>query len=127
MGQCLTKQLGPAYVALGFATGHGTASVFNNDGASRALVLAPPVPNSFETWLDQAAPSNYFLNLGSAAATDKWLTTRRKFRHIGEKEGPNGARGQFMWYPPLPNAFDALFYLHETSASQSYPAAHSAR
>jgi len=41
MGQYLSKQLGPAYVAVGFATGHGTASVFNN-GAARALVLAPP-------------------------------------------------------------------------------------
>jgi len=126
MGQCLARQLGPAYVALGFATGHGTASVYN-DGPARALVLAPPIPNSFEMWLEQAAPPNYFLNLSSAATTSKWLTTRRKFRHIGATELPHGARGQFMWYPPLPNAFDALFYLHETSASQPYPAAHPAR
>jgi erythromycin esterase-like protein len=38
------QQLGPAYVALGFSTGHGTASVFAPDGSARALVLAPPLP-----------------------------------------------------------------------------------
>jgi erythromycin esterase len=127
MGQCLSKQLGPAYVAVGFATGHGTASVFNPDGSARALVLAPPLPNSFETWLDQATLPNYFFHLRSAATADKWLTTRRKFRTIGETERPGGANGQFWWYPPLPKAFDALFYLHETSASQPYQAAHPAR
>lgn len=127
MGQCLTKQLGPAYVAVGFATGHGTASVLNPDGTARVLVLTPPIPNSFETWLDQVAPPNYLLNLRSAAAADKWLSTRRKFRSIGQNERPGGANGQFGWYPPLPKVFDALFYLHETSASQPYRAAHPAR
>lgn len=127
MGQCLARQLGPAYVAVGFATGHGTASVFNPDGSARALALAPPIPNSYEVWLDQAASPTYLLDLSSGAAADKWLTTRRKFRQIGETELPRGAKGQFMWYAPLPNAFDALFYLHETSASQPYRAAHPAR
>lgn len=126
MGQYLSKQLGPAYVAVGFATGHGTASVFNN-GSARALVLAPPLPNSFEAWLDQATPPNYFLSLSSTAAVDKWLTKSRKFRNIGESELPGGAEGQFMGYPPLSKAFDALFYLHETSASQPSRAAHPAR
>ncbi|QKG56456.1 erythromycin esterase family protein [Hymenobacter sp. BRD128] len=126
LGQLLAKQLGPAYVAVGFATGHGTASVFDPDGSFRALGLAPPVPNSFETWLDQATPPTYFLQLRSAAVADKWLTTRRKFRQIGET-APNGLNGQFMWYAPLSKAFDALVYLHETSASQPYPAAHPAR
>jgi erythromycin esterase len=127
MGQLLSRQLGPAYVAVGFATGHGTASIFTPDGAARALVLAPPIPNCFEAWLDQATPPNYLLNLRSAATSDKWLTKRRKFRHLGETGGRNGAEGQFMWYAPLPNAFDALFYLHETSASQPYRTAHPAR
>jgi len=127
MGQHLARQLGPAYVAVGFATGHGTASVLNPDGSARALVLAPPLPNSYEVWLDQAAPPIYFLNLSRAAAADKWLTTGRKFRNIGATELPRGAAGQFMWYAPLTQAFDALFYLHETSASQLYRTAHPAR
>lgn len=114
-------------MAVGFATGHGTASVYHNDGSSRALVLAPPLPNSFEAWLDQAVAPTYFLNLRSTAIADKWLTTRHLFRHVGATEQPGGAKGQFRWYSPLPNAFDALFYLHETTASQSYPAAHPAR
>ena len=126
MGQYLARQLGPAYVAVGFATGHGTASVFNSDGTSNALVLAPPVPNSFEMWLDQAALPNYLLNLHTAATTSKWLTKNRKFRQIGATE-PGSMNGQFMWYAPLTNAFDALIYLHDTSASQPYRAAHPAR
>jgi erythromycin esterase len=127
MGQCLTRQLGPAYVAVGFATGHGTASVFNPDGTARALVLAPPISNSFELWLDQATSPTYFFDLRNTATTDKWLTTRRRFRTIGEMELPGGANGQFKWSAPLVKAFDALFYLHETSASQPYRAAHLAR
>ena len=126
LGRYLARQLGPAYVAVGFATGHGTASVFN-DGPARTLVLAPPISGSFETGLDQAAAPTYFLNLRSTALADKWLTTRHKFRHIGEREGPRGAKGQFIWYAPLPKAFDGLFYLHETSASQPYRAAHPPR
>ncbi|MGI4873882.1 MAG: erythromycin esterase family protein [Janthinobacterium lividum] len=96
MGQYLSRQLGPAYVAVGFATGHGTASVFNPNESARTLVLAPPLSDSFEMWLDQAAPPNYFLNLHSAVAADKWLATSRKFRNTGEKELPGGAEGQFM-------------------------------
>ena len=42
LGQYLSKQLGPAYVAVGLATGHGTASVFSPDGSCHALALAPP-------------------------------------------------------------------------------------
>ena len=87
----------------------------------------PPISNSFEAWLDKATPPNYFLNLRSAATADKWLTKNRKFRHIGEREPPRGPKYQFMWYAPLSKAFDALFYLHETSASQPYSAAHPAR
>jgi erythromycin esterase len=127
MGQYLSKQLGPAYVALGFSTGHGTARVLNPDRSSRALVLAPPPPDSFEGWFDQATPPTYFLNLSRAAATDKWLTKSYKFRFIGEMEPPGGAQGQFVRFPPLSKAFDALFYLHETAASQPYRAAHPAR
>lgn len=44
MGQYLAKQLGPAYVAVGFTTGHGTASVTKADGSFRTLVLTPPPP-----------------------------------------------------------------------------------
>jgi len=127
MGQYIAKQLGPAYVAVGFATGHGTASVFNSDGSAQPLVLAPPLPDSFEAWLDQATPPNYFLPLSRLAASDKWLTKSRKFRNIGFNVPPGGAEVQFMAYPPLSKAFDALFYLHETSASQPYRAAHPAR
>ena len=127
MGQHLGRQLGPAYVAVGFATGHGTASVLNPDGTSRALTLAPPISNSYEAWLDQATPPIYLLNLNQAAAADKWLTKGRKFRAIGLSESPRGAEGQFLWYAPLPKAFDALFYLHETSASQINPTARPAR
>jgi erythromycin esterase len=127
MGHYLSKQLGPAYVAVGFATGHGTATVFNPDRSARALVLAPPLPDSFEAWLDQATPPTYFLHLSRAAATDKWLTKSRKFRYIGFSEPSGGAEGQFMDFPPLAKAFDALFYLHETSASHPYQSAHPAR
>ena len=127
LGRFLARQLGPAYVAVGFATGHGTASVFNPDGSAHALVLAPPTPNAFEAWLDQATPPNYFLTLRSAAATSKWLTKRQKFRFIGATGPPGGTKSQFLWHAPLSKAFDALFYLHETSASQPYRAAHPAR
>jgi len=126
MGRHLARQLGPTYVAVGFATGRGTASVFPN-GTARPLVLAPPVSNSYEAWLDQATPPFYLLNLHRTTAADQWLTKGRKFRAIGERERPGGAQGQFMWYAPLPQAFDALFYLHETSASQPYKTAHPAR
>ncbi|MGI4875844.1 MAG: erythromycin esterase family protein [Janthinobacterium lividum] len=127
LGRFLSKQLGPAYVAVGFATGHGTARVFNPDGSARAFVLVPPAPNAFEAWLDQATPPNYFLNLRSAAATSQWLTKRQKFRFIGATGPPGGANSQFWWHAPLSKAFDALFYLHETSASQPYQAAHPTR
>lgn len=127
MGQYVSKQLGSAYVAVGFATGHGTATVFNPDRTSRALVLTPPIPDSFEAWLDQASPPTYFLNMSRATATNKWLTKSHKFRFIAEMEPGGGAEGQFMVFPPLSKAFDALFYLHETSASHLYRAAHPAR
>lgn len=127
MGDYVAQQLGPAYVAVGFATGHGTATVFNPDRSARTLALTPPVSYSFEQGLDQATPPNYFLNLSQAATTGKWLTKSHKFRFIGFNEPPGGAPGQFSGCQPLAKAFDVLVYLHETSASQPYQAAHPAR
>ncbi|MFC6224948.1 erythromycin esterase family protein [Hymenobacter artigasi] len=75
----------------------------------------------------RATPPNYFLHLRSAAKADKWLTKNLKFRQIGATELPRGGEYQFRWYAPLSNAFDALFYLPETSASQPYRVAHPAR
>ncbi|RZK31447.1 MAG: hypothetical protein EOO63_04145 [Hymenobacter sp.] len=109
MGDYVSKQLGPAYVAVGFATGHGTATVFNPDRSARALILAPPVSYSFEQGLDQATTPNYFLNLSQAANTDKWLTKSHKFRFIGFNEPPGGAEGQFTGFPPF-TALKILLY-----------------
>ncbi|WP_167855712.1 erythromycin esterase family protein [Hymenobacter fodinae] len=46
--QYLSKPLGPAYVAQGFATGQGTASGFNQDWMVHALALTPPLPKPVE-------------------------------------------------------------------------------
>jgi hypothetical protein len=70
--------------------------------------------------LTKRPPPSYFLPLNRSAVMDKWLTKSRKFRNIGFNVASSGANAQFMDYPPLSKAFDALFYLHETSASQPY-------
>jgi erythromycin esterase len=130
MGYYLAQEFGAAYAALGFDTGAGTANVFAPDGTFRPLALSAPVPNSFEAWLDRANTPNFLLNLRpikEEIPLNTWLTTGKFLRQIGATELTNGAKGQFGWYPALPSAFDALFYLHQTSASQSYRAAHKAK
>jgi erythromycin esterase len=129
MGYYLAQQFGPAYVALGLTTGAGKANVFESDGTFHPVLLLPPAPHSFEAWLDQASQANYLLILRPVPqeAAAKWLLQRRVFREIGATELANGSKGQFLWYSPLPEAFDALLYLHQTSPSQSYRAAHKAK
>jgi len=123
MGHYLAQQLGPAYVALGFATGNGTASVGGN---FLAVPLTPPVPNSAERWLDQVRAPIFCLNLrelGASTPATNWLLQRHSFRKMGVLL----LTKQFYARPPLPSLYDALIYLHQTSASLSYRAAHPAK
>jgi erythromycin esterase len=127
MGYYLAQDFGAAYAALGFDTGAGTANVFAPDGTFRPLALSALVANSFEAWLDKAHTPTFLLNLRSIKEENPlttWLTTGKLLRQIGATELAHGPKSQFGWYPALPSAFDALFYLHQTSASQSYRAAH---
>lgn len=124
MGYYLAQQFGPAYVAVGFATGRGTASTINRAGGAFLTVpLAPPVPNSAERWLDQVTAPTFFLNLrelGPPAPATDWLTHQHPFRQLGAL----AMTKQFHTRPPLPSLYDALIYLHQTSVSLSYRAAH---
>jgi erythromycin esterase-like protein len=63
MGYYLTHQFGPAYVAVGLATGQGQTNVFASDGTFYPVPLLSPAPHSFEAWLNQASPPNYLLLL----------------------------------------------------------------
>ncbi|MDF7815226.1 erythromycin esterase family protein [Hymenobacter sp. YC55] len=124
MGSYLAQQLGPAYVAAALSTGRGTANIFAADGRFLPIPLQVPVANSCEAWLDQATASTYWLSLRpsrDAGPAAQWLQQKHLFRQLG---GAAQAQGQFSWYPPLPEAFDALLYVRHTSASQSYRAAH---
>ncbi|MGI4874877.1 MAG: erythromycin esterase family protein [Janthinobacterium lividum] len=126
MGYFLAQQFGVAYVPIGFATGIGTASTNSFAAPLIQIPLQAPVAGSFEAWLDQASASNYLLPLLATGATPpeaQWLDQRRQFRSIGALASTSG-QGQFRWHRPLPELFDALFYLHATTASQSYRAAH---
>jgi erythromycin esterase len=125
MGYYLAQQLGLRYVAVGFATGKGMTNVFEADGTFRPIPLLAPDAQSVEAWLNRASSPTYLLALRAvqAEAATKWLLRGSTFRQIGSA----GARVQFLRYPPLPEVFDALLYVRQTSPSQSYRAAHQAK
>lgn len=123
LGFQLRRELGPAYVAVGFATGTGTMSTYSPTGQHRIEPLQAPIPDSFEARLNQADPPVFLLNLraiGVPTAASRWLSRPQWFRLVGARLTSADPRRQFSWQQPLPTLFDALIYLRQTSASQPY-------
>jgi erythromycin esterase-like protein len=114
MGKYLDQKFGKQHVPIGFATSRGEYQAMGRQGLGNHPLQAAPA-DSLEAAFERTGIPRFMLDLrpAKAAADAAWLTRPRLFRSIGalamdEQFGPAA----------LPEQFDAVIYLDETSAAR---------
>ena len=116
-GAFLARNLGDAYVPVGFATGTGTslaATARSGEGLLPRLLTAPP-PSSFEARLLALDHPRAILDLRTVPVDDPrwgWLRERRPFRSMDTSSLPQEFADQ-----RIRKDFDLLVWQAETTAA----------
>lgn len=119
MGGDLDKTFKKQMVVIGFSTAKGAYTAIKGGEIKRDNVLAAPVPRSFERYAQASGMGNFILDIRKRQLRDEpasWLLRPARLRSIGSIAIDNGNE-QFE-YNILPDAYDALIYLENTSASE---------
>ncbi|QJB30034.1 erythromycin esterase family protein [Chitinophaga oryzae] len=119
MGGHLDKTFKKQMVVIGFGTAKGSYTAIKKGEIKRDNVLAPPVPRSFEGYAQASGIGNFILDIRKRQLQEEpasWLLRYARLRSIGSM-AMDGGNAQFE-YNILPDAYDALIYLDNTSASE---------
>nr|WP_295866903.1 erythromycin esterase family protein [uncultured Chitinophaga sp.] len=119
MGGQLDRAFKKKMVVIGFSTTKGTYTAIRKGELKRDNVLAAPVPRSFEQYAQASGLGNFVLDIRKRQLQDEpasWLLRHARLRSIGSI-AMDGDNAQFE-YNILPDAYDALIYLEDTSGSE---------
>ncbi|MGW0590112.1 erythromycin esterase family protein [Streptosporangium sp. NPDC002607] len=112
-GAFLRDRLGTRYVTIGLAFGQGSFRAQDANGRWRTVTVGPPEKGGNNHALSRVSPSDYFLDMRTTSASARaWLDRPRRTRDAGR-----------LWPEPermvsLGKSYDALIYLHETTAAR---------
>lgn len=116
LGQLARERYGQAAYLLGFSTYAGTVTAASDWGApSERMAVRPGLPESYEAVFHAVEPANFVLWLHHEAA-GQVLQTPRLQRAIGVIYRPQTERISHYFSARLPDQFDALIHLDQTSA-----------
>lgn len=120
MGGHLREWYGGELVAIGLT---GYAGEFNTHSPTRRAIAAqrlpPPPPDSYEAAFRQTDLPRLLLDLRDLPARSRaagWLWGPRRLRDIGAGYDEDRPEAYYAWLP-LPEQFDALIYLQDTTPS----------
>ncbi len=117
MGAYLEEWYGRGHVVIGFAAGEGEyTAVVQGKGLRSNNQLQPPKADSIENFFRRSGIPMFLLDLRMASADDPasaWLKRGRPFRSIGSV----AMDAQFP-KQDVTQAFDALIYIDDTSATR---------
>lgn len=117
IGQLCKSRYGNKAYNIGFLTNHGTviaASYWNGPAVVKALLRARP--DSYEALLHRANSSRYFLPLKQDPELEDALAKPRLERAVGVIYRPDNERASHYFEAVLPNQFDEICWIDETSA-----------
>lgn len=113
MGDYLDKKFGKKHVTIGFATLRGEYRAVGKEGLGNHKLQAPP-DDSYESAFQRTGLPRFFLDLRATTAPEAaWLTKSHPFRSIGAL-----AMEKQFFPAKLPELFDGILYLEETTAAQ---------
>ncbi|MCK4341511.1 MAG: erythromycin esterase family protein [Phycisphaerae bacterium] len=116
MGAHLAKKYGDELVVLGFACNEGRYTAIKQGEGLQANELQSAKPGSAEYYFHRTGMPRFILDLRKASKTNPasaWLTKKVAFRSLGWK-----AMEQQFQTIKLSEAFDAIIYIDQTTASR---------
>ena len=117
IGQLLRERHGPEVVSIGFTTHAGTVTAASRwDGPAERKRVRAALPASYESLLHAAGLPAYLLLLGEEDRLRRGLSLQRLERAIGVLDIPETERASHYFFARLPDQFDAVVHLDETSA-----------
>jgi erythromycin esterase-like protein len=120
IGQLAREQHGADAVRLiGFSTHTGTVTAASQwDGDTERKALRPSLPESYEDLFHQTGLNNFLLILRKNEALAQHLSLSRLQRAVGVLYVPQTERESHYFFSRLPEQFDAVVHLDQTTALQ---------
>jgi erythromycin esterase len=121
MGAYLARAYGAAYVPIGFTFGSGAFNAVVG-GSLNATSAPTPSIGSYEEVFQYARNRNFFVSMAEIPAGDLslWFAGPKRMRTIGAVYTP--VQPDNFYYTAYPRSeFDAIIYIHSTTASQLLP------
>ena len=117
VGQLMRDRYHEQAVLVGFSTHHGTVTATSDwDQPARRKRVRPGLAGSWEDLLHQTSTSRFLLPLRDNAALQRLAAPQRLQRAIGVIYRPETERQSHYFMTRLPQQFDALIHIDETSA-----------
>jgi erythromycin esterase-like protein len=116
LGQLVRQAYREQAFLIGFTTHTGTVTAASNwDEPAQRKRVRPSLSGSYERLFHEAGPSRFFLFLREGAARDALMGARLE-RAIGVIYRPESERVSHYFRARLPDQFDAVLHVDETSA-----------
>ena len=117
VGQLMRDRYHEQAVLVGFSTHHGTVTAASDwDQPARRKRVRAGLASSWEDLLHQTSTSRFMLPLRDNAALQRLASPQRLQRAIGVIYRPETERQSHYFMTRLPQQFDALIHIDETSA-----------
>ena len=117
LGQLARERFDTEVFSIGFSTYQGTVTAAREwGGSAERRSVRPGLPGSYEELLHESDIPAFWLNLGGRNAATKLLQRNRLQRAIGVIYRPETERWSHYFECKLPEQFDAIIHLDETSA-----------
>ena len=117
VGQLMRDRYHEQAVLVGFSTHHGTVTAASDwDQPARRKRVRAGLAGSWEDLLHQTSTSRFMLPLRDSAALQRLAAPQRLQRAIGVIYRPETERHSHYFMTRLPQQFDALIHIDETSA-----------
>ena len=117
VGQLMRDRYHEQAVLVGFSTHHGTVTAASDwDQPARRRRVRAGLAGSWEDLLHQTSTSRFMLPLRDSAALQRLAAPQRLQRAIGVIYRPETERQSHYFMTRLPQQFDALIHIDETSA-----------
>jgi erythromycin esterase-like protein len=116
VGQLVRERWGREAVLVGFSTDHGTVAAADNwDEPPQRKRVRPGLPGSYEALFHGLELPRFLLPMGDNGAAEA-LRESRLERAIGVIYRPETERWSHYFHARLPEQFDALIHIDETTA-----------
>ena len=120
IGQLAREKYGSEVLLVGFTTATGEVTAASDwDAPGECKTVRPPLAGSYEKLFQDAAPSNFMLDLRGDNALTEALSESRLHRAIGVIYRPETERQSHYFFSQLPEQYDFVMHYDETHALQA--------